>query len=112
MRISTTAATITAPRVSMQLLSPPCDLCGSCAVFTDEVTSPVPQMESMFLNECKRCHHRWTASVAAPQLAAQPERSMLPTRTAAVRVRHTTNPTTAPQAPANTPAVRSVPAAA
>jgi hypothetical protein len=68
-------------------------------------------MESMFLNECKRCRHRWTAAVAAPQLAAQPERSMLPTRTAAVRVRHATT-TTAPQAPANTPAVRSAPAAA
>jgi hypothetical protein len=111
MRTSTTAVTSTAPRLSMQSLSPPCELCGSCSVFTDEVTSPVPRMESMFLNECKRCHHRWTAAVEAPQIAAQPERTMLPARTAAVRVRPATT-VHAPQTPAKIPAIRSAPAAA
>lgn len=61
-----------------------CQVCGSASIFADEVSSPGPKSRSVFLNECKRCHHLWTgASAASPAISL---RSNVRFRPAAVRV--------------------------
>lgn len=75
------AATLSAshassPRVNQgadQGADQPCEVCGSGSVFTDEVASPAPTFRTLLLSECKRCHHRWTGALLAPQLVAAPQ---------------------------------------
>ena len=85
-RTTAIASTSSNARPELHLAPPSCQVCGNASVYIDEVTTPVPHMQATLLNECKRCHHRWTVAVEAQQRPAVTVR--YPSRRTAVRVRH------------------------